>query len=102
MCDQGKPGVDVGPARQDAGAVIVAVSRQARVAVPAVGLHEAAGRDRGVAAAAPERGALGVGDHAQVGPAQTAVWPSARPPWRPALVWLAAAAAGQSPAACRR
>src|SRR5450830_582489 len=89
---EGQPRVDVGACRGVAGQMSVAGALKAGVAVPAVGLHQAAGDDRGKSRLAQARDA-GVGDDAQVGAPEDAARGVPRGHGDQRLAGLAAAAA---------
>src|SRR5450756_90709 len=89
---EGQPRVDVGACRGVAGQMSVAGALKAGVAVPAVGLHQAAGDDRGESRPA-QAGGAGVGDDAQVGAPEAAARGVPRGHGDQRLAGLAAAAA---------
>jgi len=91
----GQPLIDVGACRRVAGKMTITGALEAAVALPAVGLHNAAGGDRGARRGAQIGGAR-IGNDVQVGAAQASARRLLRRDGDHRLAGLAAPATGRS------
>ena len=90
----GQPLIDVGACRRVAGKMTITGALEAAVALPAVGLHNAAGGDRGARRGAQIGGAR-IGNDVQVGAAQASARRLLRRDGDHRLAGLAAPATGR-------